>query len=75
VRKATLDNYLVGDCEQRRRDRQDECLSGRKIDDEIEFGRLLDRDVARFCPPQKSCRQTRRRAGYGGEAAGNVASK
>jgi len=27
-------------------------LSQCEIDDEIEFGRLLDREIARFCPAQ-----------------------
>jgi len=30
--------------------RQAECLGGSQIDNEIEFGRLVDRDVARFGP-------------------------
>src|SRR5262245_19947563 len=45
-------DHLVGAREQRRRDFEAESLRGRKVYDEIELGRLLDRNVARLCPAQ-----------------------
>src|SRR5207249_4495857 len=42
-------DHLVGAGEQRRRDGEAECLSRGQIDNEIEFGRLLDRKIARLC--------------------------
>src|SRR6266446_5584507 len=42
-------DHLVGAREQRRRDGEAECLSRGQIDNEIEFGRLLDRKIARLC--------------------------
>src|SRR5438876_5298953 len=49
-RLAHLFDYFVGNGEQRRRNRQSERPSGGEIDDEFEFGRLLDRDIAGFSP-------------------------
>jgi hypothetical protein len=40
-------DHLVGACEQRWWDGKAECLCGFEIDNEVEFGRLLDRNVAR----------------------------
>src|ERR1700730_14316513 len=45
-------NHLVGPRKQHGRNRQAEHLGGRQIDDKIELGRLLDRDVARLHPAQ-----------------------
>jgi len=45
-------NHLVGAQQERLRDRQAKRLGGIQIDDEIEFGRLLDRDVAWLGPSQ-----------------------
>jgi hypothetical protein len=47
-----LFDHLVGAGEQSRRDGEAERLSGEQIDDEIEFGRLLDWDVGRLGPTQ-----------------------
>ena len=49
--RASLD-HLVGAGEQSGRDGEAERLSGEQIDDEIEFGRLLDWDVGRLGPTQ-----------------------
>jgi hypothetical protein len=43
-----LFNHLVGCSEERLRHSEAEYLGGRQIDDEVEFGRLLDRNVGRF---------------------------
>src|SRR5258708_13769836 len=45
-------DHLVGTREQRRRHSETERLRGCKIDDEIEFRGLLDRDVGRLRPAQ-----------------------
>jgi hypothetical protein len=50
VAKSPLFNHRVGAREQRWRNFEAECLGGRQIDDKIEFGRLLDRNVARLRP-------------------------
>src|SRR5262249_43611250 len=49
--RVSLD-HLVGAREQRRWHVDAEDLSSRQIDDEIELGRLLDRDVGRLRTPQ-----------------------
>jgi hypothetical protein len=46
---ARLFDQLVGAREQRRRHFDAERLGGRQIDNEIELGWLLDREVARLC--------------------------
>jgi hypothetical protein len=43
---------LVGAQQERLRNRQDERLGGRQVDDEFELGRLLDREVGRLRPAQ-----------------------
>jgi hypothetical protein len=50
--KAWLFDHLVGTMQERLGDRQPERLGGLEIDDEIKFGRLLDRDIAGFRPAQ-----------------------
>src|SRR5262249_51330949 len=49
---ANLFDHFVGAQQQRFWDREAEHLCSREIDDEIELGRLLHRDVGRFCPAQ-----------------------
>jgi hypothetical protein len=44
--------FAIGPQEKRLGDRQAERLGGRQIDDEIELGRLFDRDIARLRPAQ-----------------------
>ena len=50
--KALLFDHLVGAGEQCRRHVKAERLRGRQIDDEIELGRLLDRNIGRLRPAQ-----------------------
>src|SRR5262245_33255170 len=45
-------DHLAGAGEQRVRDGEPERLGGHQIDDEVEFGRLFDRNVDRFRPAQ-----------------------
>jgi hypothetical protein len=47
---GSLFDQLVSACEQRRRHRNPKRLCGRNIDDEIELGRLLDRDLSGLRP-------------------------
>src|SRR5262245_11435157 len=53
-------NHLVGAGEQRRRYGEAKHLRGHQIDDEVEFGRLLDRNVGRFRPAQNLVDMLRR---------------
>jgi hypothetical protein len=48
--RGPLLNHLVGAGEQCARNRKAKLLGGLQIDDEFEFGRLVDRDVTRFGP-------------------------
>src|SRR5262245_13008052 len=50
--RALLLDHLVDAQQERLGDGQAECLGGREVDDEIELGGLLDREVARLCPAQ-----------------------
>jgi hypothetical protein len=52
VQMPGLFDHLVGARQERLRDRQAERLCGGQIEDEIELGRLLDRNVARLCSMQ-----------------------
>jgi hypothetical protein len=45
LRLAHLFDYLVGQREQCRRHVEAECLGCIEIDDQLEFGRLLDRQI------------------------------
>ena len=49
---ASLFDHLVGAQQESFRDFKTERLGGRQIDDEIELGRLLDRDLGRLRPAQ-----------------------
>jgi hypothetical protein len=44
----TLFNHLVGDREQRRRHMEAERLGCNQVHDQVELGRLLDREVCRI---------------------------
>ena len=50
--KSVLFDNLVGACEQRGRYIESERVGSRQIDDEIELGRLLDRDFAGLRSPK-----------------------
>ena len=45
-----LFDHLVGEHQQVMRDGEAECIGGLEVDNEVEFGRLLNRDIARLCP-------------------------
>jgi hypothetical protein len=46
-KKTRLFDHLVGDCEELRRDFEAERVSGSRIDDELDFGGLRNRQIAR----------------------------
>jgi hypothetical protein len=50
ARSPDLLDYLVRPRQQRRRDRQAECLRGIEVDDQLELGRLFDGQVAGLAP-------------------------
>jgi hypothetical protein len=54
---ATLFDHLVGAQQKRFRDCQPKRLRGLEIDDEIEFGRLLDWNIAWLRPAQNLVNQ------------------
>jgi len=43
-----LFDYLVGPRKDRRRDHDAECLGGLQVNDQLECGRLLDRQIGRL---------------------------
>src|SRR5215475_4386961 len=45
---APLFDHLIGPCEERRWNRQAECLGGLQVDDQLELGGLLHRQIGRF---------------------------
>src|SRR5262245_9897113 len=49
---ASSFDHLVGTQQERFRDRQTKRLGGGQVDDEIELGGLLDRDITRLRPAQ-----------------------
>ena len=62
-------DHLVGAGEQDRWDVEAERFRGGEVEDQIEFGRLLDREDRRASPRAKSCRHSRRRAGTGPDSS------
>ena len=44
----SLFDHLVGEREQRRRDLESECPGGLEVDDELELGGLLHRQIGRL---------------------------
>jgi hypothetical protein len=52
--RAALFNHLVGAQEERFRDRQPKCLRGLEIDNQLELGRLHDRQVSGLFPLENS---------------------
>jgi hypothetical protein len=49
-----LFDYLVGTGEERLGDREADCLGGPEIDDQLDFRRLLDREVGGFLSLENS---------------------
>jgi hypothetical protein len=55
LRDFLLD-HLVGGCEERFRHLDAEQPRGLKVDDELELGRLMDRQVGGLCAPERRSR-------------------
>jgi hypothetical protein len=49
---SSLFDHVVGAQQKRFRDRQPECFRDLEVDDQLEFRRLLDRQVGRLRPAQ-----------------------
>src|SRR5476651_927398 len=61
--------HLVGAAEQRQRDRQAKRLRGLEIDDQFDFGRLLDREACWFLTFEHTGRIATNKAKRIGQAA------
>src|SRR5262249_14508085 len=64
--RASFD-YLIRPQQQRRRDRQPQCLGGLEVDHEVELCRLLDGEVSRLRTFQDSIHVVRSAPIYGGK--------
>ena len=63
--KGALFDHLIGGGEQCGRHVEAERLGSLEVDHQLELDRLLDWDITRSRPAQKSCRLTQRRDGTG----------
>ena len=71
---ASLDD-LVGEIDDRWRDREAELLSGLEVDDEIELDRLLDRQIAGLSPLQDAAARSITTGGTGTTTTASVPEK